>query len=437
MKRVMGYNSKILIAVFIILIVFASCSIISQLENMEQELVKKNIAEENEIQLEIYVWDDMESYIIEVIDRYEEDNMNITINLHSFFKDDYNDEIENLLLTDKQIDIIAIRGTAQLQYHRETGDLYELTDKIKHGELDVTAYGTMFNTITYDYRHYALPVRSTCWVLYYNTELFDKAGLDYPEQLTWTEYGELAKKLTKGEGEEKQYGGYWVPWVYPFYAIQKGSYLYDDDLTEIEDSIKLLYQFYNIDKSHMSYADMDATGFDVVGEFQKGTIAMMPNGEWCVRMLRENEKEGETDIDWEIAPMPVPEGIENNTTWGQFEFMGIHSESDYREEAFAFLTYLCGQEGSEILAQCGMISAYKNEEAIQIYKDVVGKESVSIFFDTKKVQEQPAIKEYADLMDSFKLLTNQYLSDDKTLEETMKDFNDERVRIFHGLGFTE
>jgi len=161
------------------LIVFSGCSIISQLENMEQELVKKNIAEEKDIQLEIYVWDDMVSYIIEVIDRYEEENMNITINLHSFYKDDYNDEIENLLLTDKKIDIIAIRGTAQLQYHRETGDLYELTDKIKYGELDVTAYGTMFKTITYDYWHYVLPVRSTCWVLYYNTELFDKAGLDY------------------------------------------------------------------------------------------------------------------------------------------------------------------------------------------------------------------------------------------------------------------
>lgn len=48
---------------------------------------------------------------------------------------------------------------------------------------------------------YALPMRMFSHVLYFNRDLFDKAGLSYPNQSwSWDNFLEAAKKLTKGEG---------------------------------------------------------------------------------------------------------------------------------------------------------------------------------------------------------------------------------------------
>lgn len=35
---------------------------------------------------------------------------------------------------------------------------------------------------------YGYPTSGSCWMLFYNKELFDAKGIDYPENLTWNEY---------------------------------------------------------------------------------------------------------------------------------------------------------------------------------------------------------------------------------------------------------
>ena len=60
-------------------------------------------------------------------------------------------------------------------------------------------------------------------MLFYNPDLLAEAGVEMPDQLTWTEYAEMAKKLTAGEGPDKQWGGYWVDWHTQFMATQQGE----------------------------------------------------------------------------------------------------------------------------------------------------------------------------------------------------------------------
>ena len=50
---------------------------------------------------------------------------------------------------------------------------------------------------------YALPYRQDFWLLYYNKDLFEAAGIKYPDDLTWDEYAEVAKKLTHGRGRQE------------------------------------------------------------------------------------------------------------------------------------------------------------------------------------------------------------------------------------------
>ena len=54
---------------------------------------------------------------------------------------------------------------------------------------------------------YGLPKDFTPRAIYYNTKLFDDAGLQYPTaEWTWDDMLIMAKKLTKGSGAEAQYG---------------------------------------------------------------------------------------------------------------------------------------------------------------------------------------------------------------------------------------
>ena len=58
-----------------------------------------------------------------------------------------------------------------------------------------------------------MPFRSDFWVLYYNKDLFDKAGVEYPSNdLTMEDYDALARKMTSGSGDTKVYGCHYHTW---------------------------------------------------------------------------------------------------------------------------------------------------------------------------------------------------------------------------------
>ena len=57
--------------------------------------------------------------------------------------------------------------------------------------------GPMESTML-DGKHYGIPFATNCTALFYNKDLFDAAGIDYPdENTTWDEFHEMAKALTK------------------------------------------------------------------------------------------------------------------------------------------------------------------------------------------------------------------------------------------------
>ncbi|MGB4659819.1 MAG: extracellular solute-binding protein [Mobilitalea sp.] len=390
---------------------------------------KVSIVSQEKTVLDYYIWDDEFSYINPVVTAYNAFQSAVEIKLHILTSEEYDAEIFKLLSTDCKIDLLGIRGISKLIMLQDNGQLLDLTSYVKNNDMDVTAYGSMFNDISIDGKYYGIPNRSTCWALFYNKDIFDDAGIPYPEQMTWEEYRQLAITLTRGEGEDKIWGGYWVPWCYNFAALQRSSYLIDDDLTYTKESLELLNNFYNVDKSHMSYRQLVDESVDCYREFENGSIAMFPQGEWSVNMLLLAEKEGLTDVNWDIAPMPVFEGQASGTTWGQYQFVGAASDTAYPKEVFDFIQFLCGEEGARIYAENGMLHAYSNDEIKKIYMTAVGKDSASIFFKTKKVQEEIAMSGYEDVKVSFIAAAGEYLLGNQTIEETMATFIKERKEL--------
>ena len=387
-------------------------------------------AAEGAVDLSFYIWSDEENYISKVVDQYNSSQDKIHVTLTSIPSDSYDDKLKVLLAGQSDVDIVDIRGMAQATTYAAGGALLDLTDRIANSDLDTSKYGDMWGNSTYNDKYYILPTRTTCWALLYNADMVKEAGLEEPGQLTWPEYKEYADKLrdfydgkTAEDGTPIK-GGYWVPWIYVFDAVQHGSYANDEDTQYLQESIELLKSLYT-DGSHYSYEDVSSGTYDYISEFENGHVALLPNGEWCVNMLMQAQAEGKTDVNWEVAPMPVPEGVEAGTSWGQFQFAGITSSTKHPDEAFDFLKYLCGEPGAEVYASSGMIHAYSTDSAAQALKDASGKESVQVLFEAKKIQEQPTSEGYDQFLNAFNEQAQLYFLDEQDIDTTMANFKDQ------------
>lgn len=381
--------------------------------------------------LKFYIWSDEENYISKVVEQYNAQSDSVYVEMLSIANDSYDDKLKVMMAAGDEADIVDIRGLAQVTQYRETGSLLDLTEMVKNSELDISKYGAMWDSSYPDGQIFALPTRTTCWMLFYNPDLLEEAGVEMPEQLTWTEYAEMAKKLTKGDGPDKQWGGYWVDWHTQFMATQQGVYVNADDVSAVQESLEMLNQLYNVDKTHMSLGEMKATDTQYLADFENKRAALMPQGEWMINMLLNDISAGKTDVNWEIAPMPIPDGVEPGTTWGQFQFAGITSTTKHPEESFDFLKYLCGPEGAAIYASTGMVHAYTDEGAEAAYKEAVGKDSVSVIFNAKKVQESPASSNFDQILNIYKENSELYLLGEKTIEETMDNFLKQREELMN------
>jgi multiple sugar transport system substrate-binding protein len=82
---------------------------------------------------------------------------------------------------------------------------------------------------------YGIPKDWTSRAMFYNKDLFDKEGIPYPtNDWTWTEFLDIAKALTKGDGPDKQYGTYIYNQQYPLQGYvwsNGGDFISPDGMT--------------------------------------------------------------------------------------------------------------------------------------------------------------------------------------------------------------
>jgi len=145
--------------------------------------------------------------------------------------------------------------------------------------------GNSYEYFQKDGKLYGLTEKMSDVVMYYNKDLFDEAGLDYPtEDWTWKEELEAAQTLTK----EGVYGTY-APVTYnELYktVVQNGGALFDENGTPTLDSEENIEAFqWMLDK--MLEYNVQPTPEQMSGKspedmFKNGEVAMIRTGSWMV-----------------------------------------------------------------------------------------------------------------------------------------------------------
>lgn len=352
------------------------------------------------------LWDwEATAYYQPLIDAYRELHPNVTIEYVDLGSTDYMTMLSTQLSGGADLDILTIKDIPGYANLVKQNHLEPLKDYIAQAGIDTSAYGGTVEQIQVNDEVYALPFRSDFWVVYYNKDLFDKAGVSYPtNDMTFAQYDELARKLTSGSGASKVYGAHYHTWRS---AVQLFGIL-DGENTVVDgeyDFLKPTYEWIlkqQDDGIVMDYATLKTSSTHYSGVFYNNSVAMMNMGSWFIATQIAKVESGESQAtNWGIVKYPHPEGVEAGTTLGTITSLSVNKKSAKKDAALDFLSFVTGEEGAAVIASTGTIPAITNDEVVNSIASIDGfptdENSKQALTTAKTYLEMPMHEKSADI----------------------------------------
>ena len=332
--------------------------------------------------------------------------------------DDYDDKIKVLAAGGSDVvDVVWIRTPAQMNQYIKNDYFYDLQASAKEYNVDLSKIEGQIAAVSGENgAFYGYPDKGTCWMLFYNKELFDKKGLEYPDNLTWDQYLDLIKTLTYEEDGTKYYGGLNPNWTPNLGAIAAGEYLDDEDLEYTKKYCEVMHRMYCEDKSAPGVEEMALGTFDVNAYFASGNYYTMINGDWDYNLL-------ECDFEFGTSPLPIFPDMDPETSVGQASFFAVPKTAKCPEGGAAFAAFYCTSDaGTAEIAKTKNVPAYSTDAAMKAYQESVDVPGLNYRFSSTIINEQKADVWYGDVLADFTSEQQLYLLDELTLDEMIEEF---------------
>lgn len=331
-------------------------------------------AEGEKVALKWAIWDkDTAPYWQALVDAYEEKNPNVTIEMTDLGSADYSTVIATELSgSGSDFDIVSIKDVPGYATLVEKGVLEPLNERIKSDGIDLGLYNGATDQVMVDGSLYELPFRSDFWLLYYNKDIFDKAGVSYPtNDMTMEQWDELARSVSGGGfGADQVYGSHYHTWrsAVQLFGILDGQHSVLDGNYDFAKPYYELVKKQEEDGVCRSYVDINASSLHYSAAFSEGNTATLNMGSWFVTSLIDNLKKGEYDAslcgNWGIVKYPHPEGVTAGTTLGTITALAIPTVSDQKDAAWDFIKFASGEEGAAVIADTGTFPAIINDDVV-------------------------------------------------------------------------
>lgn len=258
-------------------------------------------------------------------------------------------------------DIIMDDTRMNVQRYLIDNDLqYDISDLIKKYNFDTSklnpAYMAQIKNLTPDGKIYGLPFYNNDFALFYNKDIFDKFGVDYPKDgMTYDEIYELAKKLTRVEGDVTYKGFSQNPGHYlnynqlslsPLSKTEDKGDMSDPNWKKLVDNMRRFY-------------DIPANQFDTVETFaSKPSIAMAVAtvSDHLVKFYEENK-----NLNFDIASVPSLSDAPNTKYQPNVYSMYITKQSKKKDLAFQVMDALLSEEHQIELAKEGVIGPLQTD----------------------------------------------------------------------------
>lgn len=187
-------------------------------------------------------------------------------------------------------------------------------------------------------------------MMFYNKDLLDQHGLDYPdEHSTWEEIIEMAEVITnpsEGVFGMNPLGGWWASTSQ--FTRSHGVRMLSEDFTEFQldspegiDVIEKMRYLVN----DLNIAPNDSQIPEGIDLWTSGRQGFLIDGPWHILSSRANIE----DFEWDMTSAPTMPGVTDTAPTFSNAFH-IANASDNKDAAWEVIKFWTGVEGQEILA---------------------------------------------------------------------------------------
>ncbi|ROR80495.1 carbohydrate ABC transporter substrate-binding protein, CUT1 family [Plantibacter flavus] len=352
--------------------------------------------EDGPVTLSVSVWNyDQTPEFKALFDAFEAEHPDITIEPVDILADDYSDKVTTMLAGGDKTDVLTMKNVTDYARYANRGQLVDVGDVVDDIGADKLAGIEPF---ALDDTYYAAPYRQDFWLLYYNKAIFDAAGIEHPDNLTWDEYADIAAKLTSGDGDSKVYGTYnhyWRSVVQSIAAAQTGGDLISGDYGFMQDQYDLTLDLQ--EKGYaLDYGTAKTQQISYRTMFETGKAAMMPMGTWYIAGIAQSIETGATDVDWGVAQMPQLKSGEETVTFGSPTAFAVNKNSTHQAAAKTFLEFAASEAGAKAIAAIGVVPAYQSDDVTAAFTALPTDDlSVKAFQEPKDVVLEMPVSEYS------------------------------------------
>ncbi|SDW41557.1 sugar ABC transporter substrate-binding protein [Paenibacillus sp. CF384] len=331
------------------------------------------------------------------IDAFMKKNPNITVKYEPIPGDDATQKLLSSIAAGNAPDVFLIDSVLLPQFIDNNAllDLAPFTQTDTEFNKDVW-FENVYNIGVRGDKLYEFPRGFTPMVVYYNKDVFDKAGVAYPkDNWTWQDFLDTAKKLTKdedGDGKTDIYGMSADPYFYksiPF-VWQNGSDVLDKDGTTADGylnspaTVEAWQMYTDLVKQQVSPTPSVKKAFGDLW-FQSGKVAMQVSGHWTLLGINDTVESGKFDIS-KLGVVGLPRNKERVSVMYEAGW-GVASSTKHQEAAYKLAKFMSESvEGQKGRVESGLeLSAVKSVQE-EYAKD---KPIEQVFVDEVQYARQP------------------------------------------------
>lgn len=240
------------------------------------------------------------------------------------------------------------------------GFLEDLTPYVEESGMADTWFASAARRAVYDGHYYGVPRDAVSGFIAYNKDIFDAAGVAYPED-GWTvaDYRDLAIQLTDAENGIYGAGGIeasdgclqWSP-----FSFNLGTELTSEDgrtvagYMDTEASINAMAWCLGLVTEDQVTAPADMA--EQFGEqtFNSGKVAMQALSDWEIPALMEQS------FNWGLVAPPRFDENTDVVPWADSYVYYMWNGSQHKDAAWDFMEWLTGPEAQKLAAEAGVWS---------------------------------------------------------------------------------
>ncbi len=313
-----------------------------------------------------------------VISDFESENPDIRVEfLH--IPQNYFQKLHLLFASNTEPDVMFLNNL-YLPIYANAGRLLPLTPSTKIYDKKV------LDALSWHGEAFAVPRDISLLVVYYNKDLFKRAGIGAP-QAGWT----LDDMLSKSRRIKAKTGAFGIsfeeePLFYLPYVMSEGGSFYDLDAEPTRQALEFYADLRG--KHHVAPRREESASATMAQMFLQEKIAMHLSGRWLTPKYLEDAK-----FKWDIVPFPG--GAKGSIVPLDASGWAISKASRHTPEALRFVEYLASKPVIEKFATTGLIVPARNDV------DFSGKE---VYLKSlKTAQPTPVSVDYNKLLDKLKI----------------------------------